>query len=135
MCSYVIFSLIAIPPFYSFESQQFWRSIQLLEKPITNCHIIFLNLILGFHPWISFLDFILRFLAMAELKRALFCSSGLTKTVDFLLRFLDQYVVINKLAISHPFPHREVSPFQFPCSSHFVPSLSAKFWDLMRIHW
>ena len=29
-----------------------------------------------------------RFLAMAELKRALFCSSGLTKTLDFILRFL-----------------------------------------------
>ena len=42
-------------------SQQFWRSTQLLEKPITNCHIIFLDLILGFHPWISFLDFILGF--------------------------------------------------------------------------
>ena len=27
------------------------------------------------------LDFILRFLAMAELKRALFCSFGLTKTL------------------------------------------------------
>ena len=34
------------------------------------------------------LDFILRFLAMAELKRALFCSFGLTKTLDFILRFL-----------------------------------------------
>ena len=34
------------------------------------------------------LDFILRFLAMADLKRALFCSFGLTKTLDFILRFL-----------------------------------------------
>ena len=34
------------------------------------------------------LDFILRFLAMAELKRTLFCSFGLTKTLDFILRFL-----------------------------------------------
>ncbi|WP_144007553.1 hypothetical protein [Prevotella sp. P3-120] len=34
------------------------------------------------------LDFILRFLAMAELKRALCCSFGLTKTLDFILRFL-----------------------------------------------
>ena len=33
-------------------------------------------------------------------------------SLDFILRFLDQYVFINKLAISHPFPHREVSPFQ-----------------------
>src|SRR5574344_3101197 len=28
------------------------------------------------------------FLAMTELKRALFCSFGLTKTLDFILRFL-----------------------------------------------
>ena len=28
-----------------------------------------------------------------------------------------------------------LSPFQFPCSSHFVPSSPAWFWDLMRIHW
>ena len=34
------------------------------------------------------LDFILSFLAMAELKRTLFCSFGLTKTLDFILRFL-----------------------------------------------
>ena len=35
------------------------------------------------------LDFILRFLAMAELKRASFCSFGLTKTfVDIALGFL-----------------------------------------------
>ena len=32
------------------------------------------------------LDFILRFLAMAELKRALFCSFGLTKTFCYALR-------------------------------------------------
>ncbi|MFW5535495.1 MAG: hypothetical protein ACOCOU_07980, partial [Prevotella sp.] len=34
------------------------------------------------------LDFILRFLAMAEIKQACLCSFGLTKTLDFILRFL-----------------------------------------------
>ena len=33
------------------------------------------------------LHFILRFLAMAELEQAQFCSFGLTKTLDFILRF------------------------------------------------
>ena len=67
------------------------------------------------------------FLAMAELKRALFCSSGLTKTLDFILRFSS--------FVFRFIPTSLVSPFQFPCSSHFVPSLPAWFWDLMRIHW
>jgi hypothetical protein len=34
------------------------------------------------------LDFILRFLAMAELMQASLCSFGLTKTLYFILRFL-----------------------------------------------
>jgi len=34
------------------------------------------------------MDFILRFLAMAELKQALFCSFGLTKTFHFMAPFL-----------------------------------------------
>ena len=67
------------------------------------------------------------FLAMAELKRALFCSSGLTKTLDFILRFSS--------FVYRFIPTSLVSPFQFPCSSHFVPSSPAWFWDLMRIHW
>ena len=33
------------------------------------------------------LHFIPRFLAMAELEQAQFCSLGLTKTLDFILRF------------------------------------------------
>jgi len=41
------------------------------------------------------------FLAMAELKRALFCSSGLTKTLDFILRFSSFVFILRFSLHSH----------------------------------
>ena len=106
-----------------------------LRIAISFSWILSLDFIPGFHSWISFLDFILGFHPSFSRHGRIKASFILLIWLNENVSFLDQYVVINKLAISHPFPHREVSPFQFPCSSHFVPSSSAQFWDLVRIHW
>ena len=39
-------------------------------------------------PWFNHSQMIANFLAMAELKQAWLCSSGLTKTFHFMARFL-----------------------------------------------
>ena len=68
---------------------RFWKSTVLpIHTTSWEAHYELPYHFLGFYPWISSLDFILRFLAMTELKRALFCSFSLTKTFHFMAPFL-----------------------------------------------
>ena len=67
-----------------------------------------------------------------------FSRHGRIKASFILLIWLNENVGFHPLFSSFVYrfiPTSLVSPFQFPCSSHFVPSLPAWFWDLMRIHW
>ena len=67
-----------------------------------------------------------------------FSRHGRIKASFILLIWLNENVGFHPSFSSFVFrfiPTSLVSPFQFPCSSHFVPSSPAWFWDLMRIHW